>query len=535
MTAFLLWVRRLVLATAVPPVIHLYRLGYQLVIQQALRLFRRYPATRAVYLKRGIAKGEDLPGLSDIDFTIIGVWSETDRTDLEDRLAGLARRIRILDPFPEIYTEASIQTDFATKPALRYRLTEGKATWRLLYGRDYLADLPDATHLELADACFAETQVWWSILMRRLVHPNPVRHDPITRYAIGYKTLAETLKMEAALLRDDLVFTRREALAQAKPYLNEADRQVVTRLEALQARRYLGHDPTLVDDTLACVLRRLNHLYTALAAHPLTHPQPATLRVDSPVDEVQGITEARWRLTPLVDYARRAWGEGYAGAYLAPSLYFSVDELALLLKINLDQPPTLDELSQLYALLQTAQPPNQRLFLYVLLPQAAFQVDCDDPSKPWQTTMLPGLYPDLFQLLALPGYVLDGAPLAPPPATWTAFSAYFLQIEEGLFYDLLNNPLIYKVNTLDFLRTFWKTLQIVVVNRSARQGAVVFPLTLSAIRRAVEAQGLPSPVLLDTLQAAMDQELAGQESDIVPLIPAALQYLRAIKSDTSSG
>ena len=100
--------------------------------------------------------------------------------------------------------------------------------------------------------------------------------------------------------------------------------------------------------------------------------------------------------------------------------------------------------------------------------------------------------------------------------------------EKTLFYELLEDPAVYKLNTLDFARIFWKTAQLVVMNRSAAREEIVHPLTPAAIARALADEGVPLPENLMKLADDYRRELAGEPRDVADSIPAALRYLREI-------
>ena len=132
------------LATSFPPLLQIYRLAYVVVGRLAIRLFRRYDAVKAIYLRRGGARGEILPLVSDIDFALIGdKLGDADREELFDDYNALVRRTTLLDKSLELYEEDEFFDAYRVNDYARYRFAEGKKTWKLLYGRDYVAELPD--------------------------------------------------------------------------------------------------------------------------------------------------------------------------------------------------------------------------------------------------------------------------------------------------------------------------------------------------------------------------------------------------------
>ena len=84
------------------------------------------------------------------------------------------------------------------------------------------------------------------------------------------------------------------------------------------------------------------------------------------------------------------------------------------------------------------------------------------------------------------------------------------------------------MNNLDFLRIVWKTLQLVVINRSVKNGEIRYPLTLHEIESALDAECMNLPGELRILHEAYRSELKGKPEDISLLFPHAVDYLKEI-------
>ncbi|MDH3691977.1 MAG: hypothetical protein OEU36_21255, partial [Gammaproteobacteria bacterium] len=215
--------RRIVLATAFPPFFQLYRSIYALVIRTAVRMLAAEPTVRAIYLRRGYAKGEWLPGLSDLDFQVI--VDGLDNKNQERLLRKYSRfsRLAVLPDEILAIQEGKTLLDQLENPRKKYRLMEGRATWKLLYGKDYIAELPELAVEDMVSGLHSEIAVWWTIFAWRLLQSKSNQREPITCNSICYKAVAETLKVDLALNRGILTFIRDEALAHAKTHLQERD------------------------------------------------------------------------------------------------------------------------------------------------------------------------------------------------------------------------------------------------------------------------------------------------------------------------
>lgn len=525
--------RRLVLSTSVPPLNGIYHGVYKALIARCVRLFRRYDGLQAIYLMRGAAGGELMPGVSDLDFTLIGNFSPADVAALRKRHVRLARLTGLLDPNIEIFSRDSLHHLYRTNTYWQYRLTEAQSTWRLLWGTDFVAELRPLSAGELRPGLFTEIKVWWALFARRLFVANKVSVDTVAQRSLCFKTVSEILKMDLALRRDRLTFSRNEAMNLAKPHLEEADRALAERLEASRDARYLSGDESLLENTKNFLFHHLESLFTTFDQHPLARPIAALPQaVDFEKSEWFDTLDESMHVTRIIGHVRSQWGATYRGVHLAASAFFNVDDLLLMIAVDPNRPPTIQQLRDLTALHWTHQPAlRRRVHLFLLLPHVALQIDTAEAVKSWQSILSPANNPDVFALLSSGQAHRDGAPFAPlPPGGWTPLAEQFFREEEALFYGQLDEPAVFKANLLDFLRMFWKTAQLVAVNRSVRAGSVVYPLTPTATARALEAHGAPLPGNLKPLVTGYSLEAAGKDCGAARLIPAAIAYLKEIKS-----
>jgi predicted nucleotidyltransferase len=525
--------RRLVLSTSVPPLNGIYHGVYKALIARCVRLFRRYDGLQAIYLMRGAAKGELMPGVSDLDFTLIGNFSPADTADLRKKYLRLAKITGLLDPNIEIFTRDSLNHLFRTNTYWQYRLTEAQSTWRLLWGSDFVAELKPLTPAELRPGLFTEIKVWWALFARRLFVSNKVSVDAVAQRSLCFKTASEILKMDLALRHDRLTFSRNEALKFAKPHLDQKGRALAECLETARDARYLSGDESLLEETKNFLVRYLESFFTTFDQHPLARPIVALPQaVDLEKSEWFDTAEESLHVNRIIDHVRSQWAGTYHGAHLAASAFFNVDDLLLMIAIDPTRPPTIEQLRDLTALHWRHQPGlRRRVHLFLLLPHVALQIDTAEAVKSWQSILSPANNPDVFALLSSGQAHLDGAAFCPlPPGGWTPLAEQFFREEEALFYGQLDDPAVFKANLLDFLRLFWKTAQLVAVNRSVRAGSVLYPLTPAATARALEAHGAALPENLKPLIAGYSLEAAGKDCGAARLVPAAVAYLKEIKS-----
>lgn len=531
-TSARLLVRKVVIATSFPPFIGIYRFFYELVIKLTLKIFTGYPKIKAVYLRRGSAKGEIIPLISDIDFAVIanGI-SEEDRVKLLSSYDKLVKYTTLLDKTLEIYDEKSLFKKYESNNYFQFRFMEGKQSWKLLFGKDYITELPNLPIEKMYGGFFTEIKIWWTIFEWRFFNNRKYGNEQVTINNTCYKTVSEILKMNLALNENILEFDRKKALRMSRHSFRGKDFRFLERLENISARNFRSNSSNILNETKDFVLKYLDNFYKEFKNHPYSSSlKEITQKVALQKDEWFLTDEINNHVNKLVGYVKKNWSYTYKGSYLVSSVYFNIDEFQFIVQINPLHIPSVQELDEFNRFHQSINPElKSRIKLFLLTPNAAFQLNTDDFNKSWQSILYPPGNPDLFELLNRTEFKLDGEDYGLDSIpVWTKSVEHFLSEEKILFYELLENPSIYKLNNLDFLRIFWKTLQLVVINRSVKNGEIRYPLTLHAIESALDAESIKIPGELGILHRAYRNELKGEPEDISLLIPHAVDYLKEI-------
>ncbi len=528
-------IRWWLVATSWPPFIWLYRAAYQFLVRLALVRFKAFPGTRAVYLRRGFASGELIAGLTDIDLTVIGEWDAEEQERLSESYRRLARLLPLFDPTEVAETPERLRQRYRTSPHFQFRFSEGRQSWKLLFGRDYIRELPPRTPEQALEGYVMETKVWWFRFARFAFCSATLPSDKVFTNSTCYKAVGEVLRMEGLLGGEGLSYSRKQALEDAQQRQNGSAAQFLDKLRRSATGRHLRYDGAIVEDTAQFLLRYLAGLYGRLERLPGWQPtKDVAVRVDGPPEEVLRTQAEEALVGEIVAQARDQWGDAYRASYLVPGLAFAMDDMLLLLEAAPDRLPSAEQLRALCRLVGQKQGSRsrRRVNTFLLLPAAAFQIHAADPDKTWDAILVPGTNPGVFLALAQPWARVDGAGGRQHPRVgWTQPLADFLAEEQLLVAEALESPLVYKANTLDFLRMFWKHLQLVAVAASARTGEVVFPLTLPAVQRALERLGFVPAPFLPLFEQAYGSELEGSPADIDRFIPAAVSYLKQATHD----
>ena len=75
------------------------------------------------------------------------------------------------------------------------------------------------------------------------------------------------------------------------------------------------------------------------------------------------------------------------------------------------------------------------------------------------------------------------------------------------------------------------TVQLILINHSVQRGKTLYPLTLSAVERAIVQEDISFPNHVQFLADAYRNELDGKSWNISELIPEAITFLKGIEDE----
>ena len=298
-------------------------LGYRVVARAASAYLTWGERGAATYVRGGLSRDDLLPGLSDIDFAIVGASGSeapgvaADRIRLRwQRLARAVPAAALLIDSPRVYEEAELR-DMRGTSALTFGLAPDKpvrsaavytddgglidrrralerpglyglgADWRLFAGPDRLppVDVPDAELRRVA--AWLELAYWWRWVPSVCVDPSGPRVP-----SLCVKLVAEPARIWLWLAHGIRLGDRTEVLERARSLLPEEEPAFRGALELQQS---LPHSPA---PRLAEVLPALVRLSDRIA------------RLIAAEVQAEGVTEVRLAgaaqltdgLLPLVDW-----------------------------------------------------------------------------------------------------------------------------------------------------------------------------------------------------------------------------------------
>ena len=422
----------------------IYRAAYRVLIHLAGLRLARFPGAKAVYLRRGCAKCETLPGVSDIDLAAVGDWDEEQCGRLRDRHRRLAWLLPVFDPRLRVYSPESLRRTYLSDPFLRHRIQEGTRTWKLLQGRDCLGDLPPLTRQQVLSGYHAELRGWWLHFVRRAYPPAGGQRDEILRNSICYKAVAETLRAELALRQGALLDSRKQILERAPDMLpmEAASASFLERLARSASERHLRYRGDIVEDTQRFLLPRLESCFRYLVHQMRASPFPAGVpRLDAPAAEQFQPAPGETVLTELADCARERLRVRRRGCYVTSGLSFAMDEVQFLIETGLHDLPSVAEIHGLGEVLRRSRVrPRRRVCVYLLLPCCAYQILAPDGYMPGQAVLTPASCPEVFQMLATPEALVSGAgPRSGEPAAWTQAAEDALCLDRGAAQQVIES------------------------------------------------------------------------------------------------
>ncbi|MGA8937633.1 MAG: hypothetical protein WB439_00575 [Acidobacteriaceae bacterium] len=531
--------RSFVVATSGTILRYLYIAIYRAHVHYAVHMLKRFSGVHSIYITGGMAIDEIQPGISDIDLTINGVWSEAEQAHLIAALKRLSEQSPLYDTLLSQCTQSleTLQSLYSTDYYFQYLFDRGRTRWKRLYGDDIFATLPQVTEERRGGGYYMELRTWWCYFIKSAFGFGPTATDKLFRKSIPYKSVAGILMSKAYLDGDAQVKSRRLMLEHAAEHSSSADHDLLERLIASAATRHRRFEGDIQQETYEFLMRQLEAVHMDLGKNSSFQPmQLHGVHIDGSASEMLVSHAARAYVDSIVARVKQDW-KGYRSAYLVPSLsFFYPDDLVLLLEVRVNELPTVQQIRSLcrYAFDQASAIP-QRVALYLLLPYAAYQLEIISVVELWHHTLCSHANPEVFALLSRPEFVFDGEPREQtPPPIWSRFASALVDEELGIRRAAFNKAATSgEIASMELLRNLWRQLQLEIVQRSAAHGFAVLPLTLPSIQRMLGHFGLPTGTILDELREAYVSELNGTTVDVKSLLPQLMALFVAFAPEDS--
>lgn len=432
-------------------------------------MLRRDPLVVSIYLRRGYAKGEHMPGISDID---LGVVVRADYHPDSEAAKYLRKRYRILrqifpllDPFMETHTEVQIKEMHRSCAIRRFRFEEGRRFSVRLAGPPVFESLPPLPEAVWPDALRNESNMWWALFSEHLLNGNTVPPDPLLSGAMCVKSIGESFRMRCALETGILPRTRREALLWAEE-TKGAEHEMAAEARALLDRRFQRLPEDLSQRTFAFLLNHAEEFHSILSQQGReTDPRhPRQTVEDNPAG----------RCSQSVDLP--------SGTMTCFSAFWPVGENLCVLPFPISLAALQEQVTTI-----RAQPETRRAQLFFRHKDLLFQVGEKEILCRGRSVLHPLVNAETFAGLDPVRFPLERA-------RWTECqeSSY---VNWRVQYYWWNKYRGYFQALPPSARCGWivKTIQLEAIRRSALRGEVVYPLTLAAVERAADREGITIP------------------------------------------
>jgi hypothetical protein len=527
---FKLAIRRFVVASSATPLCSFYNAIYRWHLAYAVRRLRRLTGVHSIYVTRGMALSEVLPGISDIDLNIYGEWNNLQEAAVNSELDRLMRLSPLFDAQPAQSIE-SLQSLYATDYSFQLSLHQGRTEWRLMYGEGVFDLLPDMPISRVAGAYYMELRVWWGRFVNSAFGFGEMAIDELFRTSTAYKVVANLMNFQSVLEGGPPESSRSRMMQSALSRMAGEDRRLLQRLVASADSRHRSFDGNIQEETFPFLLRNYEEVHAKLRGTPSFQSIAAQIHIDASASEMLVSSSARAHAETMVEWVKKNW-TGFRAAYLVPSLsFYYPDDLVLLLEVDPADLPTVAQIRQLcrYSI-DGGSRLIQRVAPYLLLAGGAYELEILSEVELWHHTFHPLANPEIFALIERREFVLHGAPRGPSePPVWTRFGSDLIDEELMIRRAALSKIAeAGNIASLELLRNLWRHLQLEIVQRSAAGGSVLLPMTPAAVQRALQMFGFPGGALLEQLRVAYESEINGEPVDVSPLLPGLMQMFGAL-------
>ncbi len=245
-------IQYLVVKTSFFPLSYLYKCSYFLSVAIARKLLGNVPGVYSMYLRRGLAKGEIVYGLSDIDLLII-INNEDEEETRQKLLSTYKKLSRLIPLFGNVEQELAVYSMseffdlYHTYAFYRGWFNAGKTTWKLLAGNNIVATLPVPSDTQLIISTAEEYKVWWSHITHEFVDDNLT--PLFKRKYLWYKVISEAAKAYLFILHGKSVYEREKALYELNNHLLAEEKEYINNI--IYCKHHLsGTEKIQVDELL---------------------------------------------------------------------------------------------------------------------------------------------------------------------------------------------------------------------------------------------------------------------------------------------
>lgn len=536
-------IQYIIIKTSFFPFTFFYRKLYELSVTVASLSLRRVDGVLAIYLRRGMAKGEVVYGLSDIDLTVIVRDVDAERESAKEKVKAtynlLSRFIPLFGSGAKelgVYTASEFLNLYNDYGFYKYRFNEGKHTWRLLFGKDTVKTLSQLEDSQLYLPATEELKTWWLLLNAELTRDSV--HPGFKSKYLWYKAISEASKVYLFVCQGVTVRSREAALNRVKNFLTHEQCGYIERVQG-----YLSHltskKDLISDELLELFIKLVSETFAGMERKVFSdlRGKEAIIRAPGRSELVAGI-DLDSMLKALEATARKELDSSLDSISLIPQVEFNADALSnsdidsfYLVLVQKGSMPVERMRSFLSFFAADSNLQNIEPF-FVTDGNIAFSLRVDrihNSIKIKSPRACPLFYSLLNKSISESLHPPLGENDAPircrlPPDTFEET----IRRRVAKINQIVSNRDIYKMKPLDFLRFFLGAARTKLLARSLDAEEIHIPITSGQILEMLLQSFPEDSAWLRDLQGAYAKELLGEESESYRFFAKSVELLNRI-------
>jgi len=535
-------IQRIVVNTSFFPFSYFYRKVYDLSVIVASLLLRRVDGVLAIYLRRGLAKGEIVYGLSDIDLAVIvkddGVKVQSTKKRVRAIYNNLSRFIPLFgsgDKELAVYSYSEFLSLFNDYGFYKYRFNEGKQTWRLLYGEDLLRALPELEDKALYLPATEELKTWWALLNGEI--SSAFTPPLFQRKYLWYKACAEASKIYLFVCHGKNVGSRETALTQVKSHLSREQSSHIDKVQSY-LKKLTSKEDVITDELLAVFITLVSKTFEDMErkVYGDAKGKKAMVRLLGRRELVADADQDK-SIEELEQAIMNEFGAYLGSVTLFPQVEFDLDILSnsdidsFNLALHQKGFMPVEKLKRLCSLVEKhSRPQNIEPFL-VVDGNIAFSLRLDRIHNSIKIKS-PRACPLFFAILtgSASQFPVSHSEASADVIILRLPSAFEETVRKRMdrINAMISNKDIYKLKTLDFIRFFWGAARTKLLARSSDSNEIYIPITSTQILAAILRSSPGDSNWLTAMQGEYIRELRGEASEAYRFFSSSVELLSRI-------
>lgn len=475
------------------PFPRLYKIYYDAVLKIIIYILKRQKEVLAIYLTSGMATGDYICGLSDIDLILV---IEADKEN-KKKIDKIYKKLSCLIPLLKydergIYTIEEIRYSYYHgyhKPHiyLKYKLfniNKCKKTGRLLYGRDVLSNFPELDDKRKKESALGYLAFIWSIFMRSFLIEKGLK-DMVSQNYLCYKLSADICQAFTLVKDNKEIFNRQRALELCKGYLDKNYIIHIERMQELSKNSFCLNNFSILPDTYNFCLYLLNKTVGYINSlyddeYDKEGKINGQIYFDSEPPDFMLSDVNKEKINNIVGLIRRKYKEYIQSILLSP--FDPADEKDICLFIIQRRETPLEIIKELNSIIGLNQC-HQRLYLHIATPDMVVSLNRSELGQLHTALFSPYIKPLNFLFLNTPLSAIYGESLNCNKSKGFLVKFFlhtfpeFIEEYRKEIMKLINNPDIVRISNVDFHLLFWRSLQLKLIKNSAILGKIPVPLS----------------------------------------------------------